>query len=71
MDAFFGNNFDNCLTHLNTILERCIAINPVLNWESCHFIVTEGTILGHKISAKGIEVDPAKIEVIENLLLLI
>ncbi|KAL4325332.1 hypothetical protein GQ457_11G029430 [Hibiscus cannabinus] len=31
-------------------------------------MVMEGTILGHKISSKGIEVDKAKVEVIEKLL---
>ncbi|KAL4319623.1 hypothetical protein GQ457_18G014050 [Hibiscus cannabinus] len=30
-------------------------------------MVNEGTVLGHKISSKGIEVDKAKIEVIEKL----
>ena len=30
-------------------------------------MVTEGIVLGHKISAKGIELDQAKIEVIEKL----
>ena len=30
-------------------------------------MVREGIILGHKISSKGIEVDRAKVEVIENL----
>jgi hypothetical protein len=30
-------------------------------------MVTEGIVLGHKISAKGIEVDKAKVEVIEKL----
>ncbi|XP_019432944.1 PREDICTED: uncharacterized protein LOC109339870 [Lupinus angustifolius] len=30
-------------------------------------MVTEGVVLGHKISAKGLEVDKAKIEVIEKL----
>ena len=39
----------------------------MLNWEKCHFIVTEGIVLGHIVSEKGIEVDRAKIEVIENL----
>jgi hypothetical protein len=39
----------------------------VLNWEKCHFMVREGNALGHKISKKGIEVDKAKIEVIEQL----
>ena len=39
----------------------------VLNWEKCHFMVQEGIVLGHKISARGIEVDRAKIDVIEKL----
>ncbi|XP_070057820.1 uncharacterized protein [Nicotiana tomentosiformis] len=38
--------------------------NLVLNWEKCHFMVEEGTVLVNKISKNGIEVDKAKIEVI-------
>jgi len=30
-------------------------------------MVTEGIVLGHKISHKGLEVDKAKVEVIEKL----
>ena len=39
----------------------------MLNWEKCHFMVQEGIVLGHQISARGIEVDKAKIEAIEKL----
>jgi len=39
----------------------------VLNWEKCHFMVTEGIVLGHKISELGIEVNKAKVEIIEKL----
>ena len=39
----------------------------VLNWEKCHFMVREGIVLGHLVSERGIEVDKAKIEVIEQL----
>ena len=39
----------------------------MLNWEKCHFMVQEGIVLGHWISARGIEVDKAKIEAIEKL----
>ena len=39
----------------------------MLNWEKCHFMVQEGIVLGHKISVRGIEVDKAKIDVIEKL----
>ena len=50
------------------VLKRCMETNLVLNWEKCHFMVREGTVLGHHISGKGIEVDQAKVEVIEKLL---
>ncbi|KAK2388948.1 hypothetical protein QL285_062585 [Trifolium repens] len=69
MDDFsvFGSSFDNCLINLSLVLERCQKSNLVLNWEKCHFMVREGIVLGHRISYKGIEVDQAKIEVIERL----
>ncbi|KAL4346878.1 hypothetical protein GQ457_17G009040 [Hibiscus cannabinus] len=37
------------------------------DFSKCHFMVIEGTVLGHKISSKGIEVDKVKVEVIEKL----
>ena len=69
MDDFsvYGTSFDECLTNLSKVLERCEEVNFVLNWEKCHFMVQEGVVLGHVISAKGLEVDKAKIEVIEKL----
>ncbi|XP_075499196.1 uncharacterized protein LOC142537576 [Primulina tabacum] len=47
---------------------RCREKNLVLNWEKCHFMVSEGIVLGHKILARGIEVEGAKVVAIENLL---
>ena len=44
-----------------------MKVNLVLNWEKCHFMVKEGIVLGHVVSNRGIEVDKAKMEVIENL----
>ena len=69
MDDFsvLGNSFDNCLENLRSILIRCEETNLVLNWEKCHFMVQKGIVLGHRISARGIEVDRAKIEAIEKL----
>ena len=69
MDDFsvYGSSFDDCLVNLTKVLQRCEETNLVLNWEKCHFMVTEGIVLGHKISGRGIEVDKAKIEVIEKL----
>ena len=69
MDDFsvLGSSFDNCLENLRSMLIRCEETNLVLNWEKCHFMVQEGIVLGHRISARGIEVDKAKIEAIEKL----
>ena len=69
MDDFsvFGSDFDQCLEHLSMVLSRCVETNLVLNWEKCHFMVKEGIVLGHRISAKGLEVDRAKIETISKL----
>ncbi|KAK8538753.1 hypothetical protein V6N12_034461 [Hibiscus sabdariffa] len=69
MDDFFVSEetIDSCLGNLAKVLKRCEEADLVLNWEKCHFMVNEGTVLGHKISRKGIEVDKANVEVIENL----
>ena len=69
MDDFsiFGSTFDKCLHNLSLILQRCEDTNLILNWEKCHLMVQEGIVLGHKISYKGIEVDRAKLKVIEKL----
>ncbi|KAL4324362.1 hypothetical protein GQ457_11G024460 [Hibiscus cannabinus] len=69
MDDFSvsGDTFDMCLGNLAKVLKRCEESDLVLNWEKCHFMVTEGTVLGHNISSQGIEVDKAKVEVIEKL----
>ncbi|CAN6700231.1 unnamed protein product [Malus baccata var. baccata] len=69
MDDFsvFEDSFDQCLQNLSLVLERCIKINLVLNWEKCHFMVKQGIVLGHLISNRGIEVDKAKIDAIEKL----
>nr|GEV51967.1 reverse transcriptase domain-containing protein [Tanacetum cinerariifolium] len=69
MDDFFvfGDSFSSCLSHLDTMLQRCEDINLVLNWEKCHFMVKEGIVLGHKISKNGLEVDRSKIDVIAKL----
>ena len=56
--------FDNCLENLTQALIRCEETNLVLKWEKCHFMVKEGTVLGHRISERGIEVDRAKVETI-------
>ena len=68
MDDFlvYGKDFDQCLEILDKVLKRCQETHLVLNWEKCHFMVREGIVLGHRVSERGIEVDRAKIDVIER-----
>ena len=65
--SVYGPSFSSCLSNLSRVLSRCEETNLVLNWEKCHFMVTEGIALGHKISGKGIEVDRVKVEVMMQL----
>ncbi|XP_074297921.1 uncharacterized protein LOC141628720 [Silene latifolia] len=69
MDDFtvHGQSFEDCLSHLNWVLQRCIDTNLVLNHEKCHFIVDEGIVLRHVVSSRGIEVDKAKVDTIRTL----
>ncbi|XP_013589189.1 PREDICTED: uncharacterized protein LOC106297506 [Brassica oleracea var. oleracea] len=62
-----SNWFQNCLDNLCKALARCEEKNLVLNWEKCHFMVNDEIVLGHKVSAAGVEVDRAKIEVMTGL----
>jgi hypothetical protein len=69
MDDFsiYGKTFDDCLENLDKVLQRCEEKHLVLNWKKYHFMVRERVVLGHLVSERGIEVDRAKIEVIEQL----
>jgi hypothetical protein len=69
MDDFsvYGKTFMDCLANLEKVLMRCAEVDLVLNWEKCHLMVRQGIVLGHVISERGIEVDKAKVETVEQL----
>ena len=69
MDDFsvYGSYFDDCLSNLDRVLQKCEETNIFLNWEKCHFMVNEGIVLGHKISERGVEVDKPKVDVTEKM----
>eukprot|EP00253_Pinus_taeda_P007791 PITA_07791 len=66
MDDFtpYGDDFDPALDTLEKVLQRCIATRICLSHEKCYMMMTEGLILGHYVSAAGIQVDPAKIQIL-------
>ena len=63
----YGSRFEHSLNNLEIVLQRCKDKQLALNWEKCHFIVTEGIVLGHKVSATGLEVDQSKVSIIKTL----
>jgi hypothetical protein len=65
--SVYGKTFMDCLANLDKVLTRCAEVDLVLNWEKCHFMVKQGIVLGHVISERGIEVDKAKVETVEQL----
>lgn len=69
MDDFsvVGENFNSCIKYLVKVLERCIKMNLLLNWEKCYFMVKEGIVLGLKILGQVIQVDQLKLKVIPKI----
>ena len=61
----YDKTYNYCLENLDKVLQRCEEKHLVLNWEKCHFMVREGIVLGQFVCKHGIEVDQAKIELIE------
>ncbi|KAL1545228.1 hypothetical protein AAHA92_21976 [Salvia divinorum] len=54
MDDFtvYGDIFEKCLHNLDLVLERYRKKSLVLNFEKCHFMVTEGIVLKHVVSER-------------------
>jgi hypothetical protein len=69
MDEFtvYGNNYQESLDNIEKFLIRCQGMNLSFNHKKCKMLLTEGVVLGHHISSKGIKVNSTKIEVILRL----
>jgi hypothetical protein len=69
MDDFsvYGKTFMGCMANLDKVLTRCVEVDLVLNLEKSHVMVKQGIVLEHVISERGIEVDKAKVETVEQL----
>jgi len=69
MDEFtpYGTTFQDALQNLEKVLKRCKEAHLALSTEKFHMTMNQGIVLGHFISFLGIQVDPAKIQVIQTL----
>jgi hypothetical protein len=69
MDEFtpYGTDFNEALANLEKVLKIWIQSHLSLSIEKFHMMMSEGVVLGHFISYAGIQVDPAKIQVILDI----
>jgi len=69
MDDFsvFGDSFQEALKNLEKVLLRCQEAHLALSDKKCRLMCKVGVVLGHLISDKCIQVDPAKIEITFSL----
>lgn len=63
----YGNDFEEALTNLCKLLQKCIEMNLSLSLEKCEFLMIEGTVLGNSISQQGLQVDPNEKAIIQML----
>eukprot|EP00253_Pinus_taeda_P025273 PITA_25273 len=59
--------YQEALSNLGKVLDKCIEMNLSLSPEKCEFLMTEGIVLGHAISQQGLQVDPNKIVIIKRV----
>ena len=62
----FSDTFEEHLRRIDLVFTRLKECNLKLSPEKCFFIQDQVPFLGHIVSEKGIETDPAKIDKIKN-----
>ena len=65
--VIFSTNSTEHAEHLQLVFDRLRTAGLRLNPSKCHFELTEVKLLGYIVNAKGIAIDPAKVEAIQDL----
>jgi hypothetical protein len=63
----FAKSDEEHLHHLKQTFKKCRRYGIYLNPNKSHFSMHEGKILGHIVSAGGIEIDPKRVEAIQKI----
>lgn len=66
LTCFSKKAVDHC-NHLERVFCKVLEFGVSLNPQKCHFVVTEGKLLGHIVSKEGVRIDPERIEAINNV----
>ena len=65
----FSKSDEDHLQQLKQVFNKCKKFGLSLNPKKSFFVVEEGKLLGHIVTEKGIYVDPARVEAIQNIAL--
>jgi hypothetical protein len=65
--TIFSKSDDEHLQHLEQIFQKCRRYGISLNQRKSHFAMPEGKLLGHIILARGIKIDPKRVEAIQEI----
>ena len=60
--TIFSQSDDENLKHLKQTFLKCRKFGLSLNPKNSHFVVQEGKLLGHLVSADGIRIDPERVK---------
>ena len=69
MDSFtlYGSEFEEALKNLEKVLLLYEQTQLSLSTRKYHIMMSEGVVFGNFVSVDGIQVDPSKIRLIENI----
>ena len=65
--TIYSNIQEEHLQHLRRVFLKCRKFGISLNPKKSQFALSERKILGHIVSAKGVKIDPVRVEAIQKL----
>lgn len=63
----YSKKAEDHVQHLEKVFIKDLEYGISLNPKKCHFVVTEGKILGHIVLKEGIKIDPERAEAIDKI----
>lgn len=63
----YSKKAEDHVAHLEKIFLKALEYGISLNHKKCHFVVSEGKLLGHIVSKDGVRIDPKRVEAIDKI----
>ena len=60
----YSSSHQNHLQHLKRVFLKCMRFGISVNTKKSQFVLNEGKLLGHILSAAGVQIDPERVKAI-------